>query len=369
MANLRLLDVAIGILLLLLLISLLVTIVQEGIASIWKLRAANLSKAVVNLLGPERAELLYKHPLIMALYRPKDAKGTIADNLRTLPSYIPSSTFVIALLDTLNSQRVKKASPAEQAVEPAYPSAADLLHNARKILETVDDDALKRALLLMIGQPAEASSAPAAAGGAAATPGATPPPAAPSPPPADHKPVDPAAALRAVSAPLEKWFDSAMDRAAGWYKRQAQLTSMVIGLVIAVAANADVVYVAGRLWSDASLRASVTAAAEAFHADSGSAPPSTGTLTEQLTTNLKTLQSSTLPVGWSAGPTQQCVPQLCPPADGKWDSILLMIAGWIVTALATSLGAPFWFDLLNKALQIRSSGGRVAAANDRPSKK
>jgi hypothetical protein len=46
-----------------------------------------------------------------------------------------------------------------------------------------------------------------------------------------------------------------------------------------------------------------------------------------------------------------------------------MIVGWIVTGLATSLGAPFWFDLLNKALQIRSSGGRVAAANDRPSKK
>src|SRR5262252_2699123 len=99
MANLRLLDVAIGILLLLLLISLLVTIVQEGIASIWKLRAANLSKAVVNLLGPERAEALYKHPLIAALYRPKVENGTIKQNKRSLPSYIPSSTFVIALLD------------------------------------------------------------------------------------------------------------------------------------------------------------------------------------------------------------------------------------------------------------------------------
>ena len=29
------------------------------------------------------------------------------------------------------------------------------------------------------------------------------------------------------------------------------------------------------------------------------------------------------------------------------------IAGWLLTALAISLGAPFWFDLLNKAVSVR----------------
>jgi hypothetical protein len=227
----------------------------------------------------------------------------------------------------------------------------------------------------MIGQPSEPSFAAFVTGTGPATSAAAP---------AEHKPLDAAAAMKAVSAPLEKWFDSAMDRAAGWYKRQAQLMSMVIGLAIAVAANADVVYVAGRLWNDASLRASVTAAAEAFHSENagGAAAPSTEPLTVQFRDNLKTLQDSTLPVGWgrtvvrtpapdgkSPPVENQCIAQLCPSGVPKPRTILLMIVGWIVTGLATSLGAPFWFDLLNKALQMRGSGGRVAAANDRPSKK
>ena len=31
------------------------------------------------------------------------------------------------------------------------------------------------------------------------------------------------------------------------------------------------------------------------------------------------------------------------------------IIGWLITALAVSLGAPFWFDLLNKFMVIRST--------------
>ena len=29
--------------------------------------------------------------------------------------------------------------------------------------------------------------------------------------------------------------------------------------------------------------------------------------------------------------------------------------GWLLTALAVSMGAPFWFDLLNKFIVIRST--------------
>ncbi len=29
--------------------------------------------------------------------------------------------------------------------------------------------------------------------------------------------------------------------------------------------------------------------------------------------------------------------------------------GWILTAVAISMGAPFWFDMLNKVVAVRSS--------------
>ena len=40
----------------------------------------------------------------------------------------------------------------------------------------------------------------------------------------------------------------------------------------------------------------------------------------------------------------------------------LVFAGWLITALALSLGAPFWFDLLNKVVQIRTTGPQVPSA-------
>jgi len=42
-----------------------------------------------------------------------------------------------------------------------------------------------------------------------------------------------------------------------------------------------------------------------------------------------------------------------PNQEGGWETF----AGWLITALAISLGAPFWFDLLSKLIRIRGSGG------------
>jgi len=57
-----------------------------------------------------------------------------------------------------------------------------------------------------------------------------------------------------------------------------------------------------------------------------------------------------LPIGWDRGLPQH------PGSDGKpatdW---LEVIAGLLITALATTLGAPFWFDLLNKVMVVRST--------------
>src|SRR5262249_54559986 len=132
----------------------------------------------------------------------------------------------------------REQAPVPGAGELAS-SASQLLARARQIIERVEDATLKRALSLLIP-------------GAAA-------PGAPAP--------DATALQPSVAAPPPRWFDQAMDRAGGWYKRQAQALSIAIGFVVAVAANADVLHVASRLWNDASLRASVTAAAEAYHTE------------------------------------------------------------------------------------------------------
>ena len=54
-----------------------------------------------------------------------------------------------------------------------------------------------------------------------------------------------------------------------------------------------------------------------------------------------------VPIGWT-------MDRSALPADlGQWT---IKIAGLLITALAASMGAPFWFDLVNKLVNLRSAG-------------
>lgn len=49
-----------------------------------------------------------------------------------------------------------------------------------------------------------------------------------------------------------------------------------------------------------------------------------------------------------------------PYQNGGWETLF----GWVITALAISLGAPFWFDLLNKMIKLRGTGTKLTADNN-----
>ncbi len=53
-------------------------------------------------------------------------------------------------------------------------------------------------------------------------------------------------------------------------------------------------------------------------------------------------------------------------ANGKFSGLLLFskITGLLATVLAIMMGAPFWFDLLNKISNMRGTGARPPTAED-----
>ena len=60
---------------------------------------------------------------------------------------------------------------------------------------------------------------------------------------------------------------------------------------------------------------------------------------------------------------------------GDWDEFAQtkkhmanVAIGWLVTAIAISLGAPFWFDILNKIMVIRSTVKPREKSHDEGSK-
>lgn len=145
---------------------------------------------------------------------------------------------------------------------------------------------------------------------------------------------------------VEGWYNSSMDRVSGWYKRRAQIFVLVIGVLITILVNADCIQIAKRLSTDNNMRQAAAQLAEK-QAAPASTPQSGATATlDQMKTNLAALDGIGLPLGWS-------------PRPRTWAEVGTGIAdhwvGWLITALAISLGAPFWFDMLNKIIVVRST--------------
>jgi hypothetical protein len=66
---------------------------------------------------------------------------------------------------------------------------------------------------------------------------------------------------------VEDWYNDAMDRVSGWYKRETQGILLILGLILAIAFNADSLMLARAFWADPNLRAGVVAAAQQYVKD------------------------------------------------------------------------------------------------------
>jgi hypothetical protein len=130
---------------------------------------------------------------------------------------------------------------------------------------------------------------------------------------------------------IAAWFDTGMDRVAGSYKRKTQVWAFFIALGLAIILNIDTVKIAQALWDQPMLLKDF--------------PPPPATAIDAL----NQVQSLGLPFGWSkdAFAYAQSGPNLA-----------YVIAGWLISAVATLFGAPFWFDALQKITQLRGAGSK-----------
>ena len=158
--------------------------------------------------------------------------------------------------------------------------------------------------------------------------------------------------IEAFRTRVETWFDDSMDRLSGVYKRWAQLIHFLFGFLVAVAFNVDSMNITNVLWHNADKRDAIAVQAQSFvasHADvAGGASPN-------LSDILNTLQGLPVPMGWTPE-------QLHRPNPSAW---LFSLTGWLVTGFAISLGAPFWFDLLQNLMNInvRGAGPKPASTS------
>ena len=164
--------------------------------------------------------------------------------------------------------------------------------------------------------------------------------------------------VESLQTKLEGWFDEKMDRLSGWYKRKTQAILLLIGLGLAMFLNVDSLLIARTLWGDGTLRAGVVATADDLVRSGASLCPddtqveSGAKQLECLKDQIGALDGLNLPMWWPSGHDLATDPRGFSGIDG----FLTKAFGLLLTAAAVSLGAPFWFDLLNKFVNLRATG-------------
>jgi hypothetical protein len=321
--NSTVLDVAIGLVFVYLLLSILCTAANEWLAALTKSRSKFLKKGLIQLLdnqptmnGGSPDEFInefYRHPLITGMM--KDGKH---------PAYLSARTFAGVVSDLLVAHSPTKANEsADKAGESSDKAIADL---EKGVIAMPEGDVQKALSALVKLSKREAITTQEA---------------------------------------LEAWFNDTMDRVTGWYKRRTQTWTLIVAISITLFANANTIGIARRLWTDPVLRSAVVEEAKVR----AQKPPPSVTIeypdpddpgNPQATTNadsnvLSEKERDLLGqmLGWHENPFWD--------KDGMWlrwdwSDWLERLIGWLLTVLALSLGAPFWFDLLNKIINIRSAG-------------
>ncbi len=191
--------------------------------------------------------------------------------------------------------------------------------------------------------------------------------------------------LDKVKRNIQVWYNDSMERVSGWYKRNTQVLLTLIAVAIAGTMNADTIAVAKQLWSDSTLRANVNAVARSVNPAELTAKSAPGAKSKDQESAaaeldrsaLKILKESNLPLGWSKenlkdlGFGDQTMPALRAWTLPPWDRtkvwfLLEKLLGLALTAIAISMGAPFWFDMLNKLVNVRTVGLQPQKTPDKP---
>jgi hypothetical protein len=284
MFNSAIFDVVFGLVSVFLAISLFTSALTEAVSTILNLRARTLLSGVKQLLNDDKfdglALELYNHALINPL---SDGAAKSGATPAVKPSYIPSHDFALALIDTM--QRAAGQAPTlEQSIDK------------------VSDPQIKTTLQTLYRR-------------------------------ADGR-------IDLFRDQIASWFDNAMDRLSGVYKRRTKLISFLLALFVAALLNADPIHLVDTLWQRPALAAQLAklelpTTIDRDHPESEALPL------------VRQIEGAGPLVGWSG---------FVYDTRAHGTGLALMLSGWLIAAGAALFGAPFWFDVLQRFVQLRGTG-------------
>lgn len=301
--NSTVLDVVIGIVFVYLLLAIMCTTINEWIAGMWSLRAKNLAKGIQQLLD-QQPGTDGTRTFLEQFYAHPLISSMVAPGKKPSeehPSYLPARTFANVIMDLVTS------------FKPGSISFTDL-ETGIKALPPGD----VRTTLLALIQNAKGN-------------------------------------LDLAQKSIEQYFDNTMERVSGWYKRRTQLIIVIIAALLTIGTNADTLRIGRLLWTNSTLRAELVERAKSRTGTPGATveyPDKNKPLSPVFKPSKEELKDLSSLLGWSGQNLR----------DGwAWPPRVL---GWVLSIVAISLGAPFWFDTLNRLMNVRNAGKKPEDSNN-----
>jgi hypothetical protein len=287
MLSSQVLEVSVGLIFIYLVVSTVCSGIKELIARMLDMRANTLEKAIRNMLADPEGTITSTliHNHLIA--------GTVEPGTR--PAYISSRNFALALFDV---------------IAPANTGQSRTVQDLKNGVGNLPDPRVSKAVLGLL----------------------------------DSAQQDVDLARQRV----ENWYDDAMERTSGAYKRRAQLVIAALGLGLCVGLNVDSLMIIRELWNDEALRTAVAAEAQKQVGTPQAMDKCNDKDKDPLNCVAASIRAANMPpIGWA----REGVRAL--PESSSW---LWKVVGILISGVAVAMGAPFWFDLLNKFVNLRLTG-------------
>ncbi|WP_413207674.1 hypothetical protein [Rhodospirillum sp. A1_3_36] len=147
---------------------------------------------------------------------------------------------------------------------------------------------------------------------------------------------------------MTQWYNQTMTSVSSWYASKAKLFLFLIGFALSAALNVSALSVGEALWVNKDLRDIITAQAESYTQGHQNGPEKPLVKMETVEELRSSLESLNLPIGWENK-----------DLDEFWENWtwLHLTVGWLLTALAASLGSQFWYESLRRLVALRTGLG------------
>ncbi|GAB4505189.1 MAG: hypothetical protein Fur0043_21840 [Anaerolineales bacterium] len=327
------LEVAIGLVFAWLVLSIATMEIQNWITQRLEIRAKFLEQAILDMFKNQQflVKQFYNHQAILELSK-RDKKGRLKK-----PASIPPTVFAEAALEVL----LNAGKTGEEV--PVNAMSFGLMASSVEEAKAISPD-LARLMDRLFPQTAQLSA-----------------------PGVSYGLEDYVNKVQEYRLNVEKWFDTVMAQASAWYKENALAWAFTIGLILSIVFNVDTITITQKLWREPTIRQALVEQAGKFELPEGAA---------NISQVPGYFDSLAIPVGWTTIPTADdsvCNQHLTPEGQfsfrvggecrvlvnvpvvtdmGGW---LLKLLGFIISAFAARQGAPFWFDVLKKLINIREA--------------